>query len=127
MMGWTLDELDKKLDHIFGLDKIFKDDTEDDTEEPMKTIYLGKQDNGKCMNCNKSFKDDEDIYECDECGNDICAACIIQELENVSICKKCIDETYPREEKIVEKLVEKIVEVPAVETVKSSSTYKPIL
>jgi len=58
-----------------------------------------------CAKCEEDF-DEEDLYDCDLCGNWICMDCGVQfepeEKDEVFVCKECIDKEYPREEKIKE-------------------------
>ena len=84
-----------------------------------------------CPRCNKNIPED-DAYTCGECENIFCVDCVMG-LNNMksndgdkNLCKNCIDEEYPRQEKIVEKVVEKIIEVPK-ETIKIMGFSEPIL
>lgn len=67
-----------------------------------------------CDKCGKEVEENEegdiDIYECVECGDNCCDDCCVQFDESDNIyCKDCIDEAYPREKEVVEKIVEKKV------------------
>lgn len=67
----------------------------------------------ECDHCKKECVAGE--YECDECDEVVCRECIIMELENVTICKKCVDKAYPRkiENKVEykDRIIEKEVKV----------------
>lgn len=85
-----------------------------------------------CTRCEKDITEDEEDnntaqYNCKECDDIFCTDCCV-EFENLGaiICKDCINEVYPREEKVVEKVVEKIVKVPK-ETIKVMGFSEPIL
>lgn len=89
-------------------------DSEDDSYEPTPCPKCGEDTGG------------EETYGCDECEEvDICEDCSVM-LENVSVCKSCVDDVYPREQKVVEKEIVKYVEVPK-ETIKVMSFSEPIL
>lgn len=75
--------------------------SEDDEYEP-----------NTCPNCKKEIKGDDETFSCDECGEDVCEDCYIEDLESVSVCKKCIDEAYPRPQETKIEYQEKIVEKP---------------
>jgi len=78
-----------------------------------------------CGRCNKSLAD-EDQYECEECGNVYCIDCIL-DLKNVgNLCKNCVDEVYPREKEVVEKVIEKII-TPSKDSMREISFNDPIL
>lgn len=86
-----------------------EDETDEDTEEETE------DEEDKCENCGKIFKEDEDQYTCDECKSDyICKTCIVNKLENVNICKECVDKAYPRkiEKQVIEKVVYKDIASP---------------
>ena len=78
---------------------------------------------GKCDKCGKKIAEDDDSYECDECGDDtICGDCMITDLENVSLCKSCADKAYPREVEYRER----IIESPSVSTETKVSKFNPL-
>jgi predicted RNA-binding Zn-ribbon protein involved in translation (DUF1610 family) len=78
-----------------------------------------------CASCDADITD-EDNYDCDECGETMCEECVVQFESAGTICKSCIDDAYPRESEVVEKIVEKIVEVPK-EVIKVVGFSEPIL
>jgi len=85
-----------------------------------------------CTKCGRDLtKDDRDNntrqFICEECNDIFCTDCCVQfgNLRTI-ICKPCVDEVYPREEKVVEKVVEKIVEIPK-KTIKGMGFSEPIL
>lgn len=66
----------------------------------------------ECDHCHNEVKGNTDTYSCDECNdNTICEDCIIKDLDNVSVCKQCVDRAYPRKADYIEKIVEKPIEV----------------
>ena len=85
-----------------------------------------------CAKCGKDITGDDEEnnttqYTCEECDDIFCTDCCV-EFDNLGaiICKGCIDEVYPRDKEVVEKVVEKIVEVPK-EVIKVMGFSEPIL
>ena len=71
-----------------------------------------------CESCEKDLTEDNadngtGQYTCGECDGIFCADCSVRfKRSDIDICQRCINEAYPREKEVVEKVVEKIVEVP---------------
>jgi len=60
-----------------------------------------------CAKCGKDITEDNEQYTCEECDKIFCTDCCVQfENSSIIICKLCIDEVYPREKEVVEKVVE---------------------
>jgi len=85
-----------------------------------------------CYSCKRDITGDDadsdtEQFTCEECDELFCIDCCVQfESLTTIICKDCIDEVYPREKEIVEKVVEKIIEVPK-ETIRVMGFSEPIL
>lgn len=66
----------------------------------------------KCSHCTNNIGNYE-TYECEECGDsNICEECMVMELKNVNICKKCVDKAYHRKIETKIEYKEKIIEKP---------------
>lgn len=75
---------------------------------------------GRCAICKQILYEDEEgkedviSYECQECTEIVCENCSLP-LENISICKKCIEKVYKnnsqKETIYVDKIIEKEVKV----------------
>ena len=68
------------------------------------------EDEVSCSYCGRDItEDDEDNgieqFECDECQKIICDDCCFGfNNADATVCKGCIDEVYPREQQVVEKI-----------------------
>lgn len=109
--------------------KVVEDEDDDEEEDEDEE---DDEDKVYCNGCKKDItSDDEDKYtnqcECSECEELFCSNCSIYlDCADVDVCKGCIDELYPRERRVVEKIVEKVVEVPK-ETIRVVGFSEPIL
>ena len=82
-----------------------------------------------CAVCEKNLDEDYDgeTYDCQECDETICEDCIVNELEEVILCKDCLKK-IPAMVIEKEKIVEKPVPVEVVrEVVRVMGFSEPIL
>ncbi len=116
-----------------GCEKIFCSDCEDKMltecpdcsdsfcEKHIKNHSCSNEDAVICGSCWKELTEDDNEREgwfCEACDgeqeNPLCDKCSVglgddgEGSSTIILCKKCIDEAYPREEKVVEKIVEKV-------------------